>query len=105
MWSLGTGAVSWAVHKQKTVVTSSCEAKYMAAYESTQECIWLRMLLKGIGWDFTSTVTTLFCDNKLAIILSEDPTAHARVKHFNIKYHFIRERAQMGEILIKYVNH
>ncbi|KAG5729851.1 Copia protein [Termitomyces sp. T112] len=104
MWSLGTGAVSWAVHKQKTVATSSCEAKYMAAYESAQECIWLRMLLKGIGWDFTSMVTTLFCDNKSAIILSEDPTAHARVKHFDIKYHFIHERVQMGEMLIKYVN-
>ncbi|KAG5732162.1 hypothetical protein E4T56_gene5874 [Termitomyces sp. T112] len=35
----------------------------------------------------------------------EDLVSHARVKHFNIKYHFIRERAQMGEILIKYVNH
>lgn len=103
-WSLGTGAVSWSVQKQKTVATSSCEAKYMAAYESTQECIWLRMLLKGIGLDFTSNATTLFCDNKSAITLSEDPTAHARVKHFDVKYHFIRERAQLGEITIKYVN-
>lgn len=103
-WSLRTGTVSWSVQKQKTVATSSCEAEYMAAYESTQECIWLQMLLKGIGLDFTSTATTLFCNNKSAITLSEDPTAHARVKHFNVKYHFIRECAQMGEIIIKYVN-
>lgn len=76
----------------------------MAAYESTQECIWLRMLMKALGWDVSSKPTTMFCDNKVAIMLSEDPTAHARVKHFNIKYHFIRECAQMGEIIIKYIN-
>lgn len=44
-WSLGSGAISWSVRKQKTVATSSCEAEYMSAYESTQECIWLRMLM------------------------------------------------------------
>ncbi|KNZ76962.1 Copia protein [Termitomyces sp. J132] len=76
----------------------------MSVYESTQECIWLRMLLKAIGWDFTSNLMTMFCDNKAAILLSEDPTAHARVKHFDIKYHFIRERTHNGEIAIKYVN-
>lgn len=103
-WSLGTGAISWSVRKQKTVATSSCKVEYMAAYESTQECIWLRMLMKELGWDFTMKPTTLFCDNKAAITLSEDPMAHARVKHFDIKYHFIRERAQMGDIIIKYVN-
>lgn len=103
-WSLGTGAISWSVRKQKTVATSSCEAEYMAAYESTQECIWLRMLTKELGWDFTPKPTTIFCDNKAAILLSEDPTAHARVKHFDIKYHFIRERAQMGDIIVKYVH-
>ena len=66
-WSLGMGAISWSVKKQKTMATSSCEAEYMAAYEATQECIWLRILMKAIGWDFTETPTTLFCDNKAAI--------------------------------------
>ena len=103
-WSLGTGAVLWSVCKQKTVATSSCKAEYMAAYKSTQECIWLCMLLHEIGWDFTKKPTTLFCNNEVAISLSEDPTAHARVKHFNIKYHFICECARMGEITIKYIN-
>ncbi|KNZ77273.1 Copia protein [Termitomyces sp. J132] len=83
---------------------SSCEAEYMAAYESAQECIWLRALLQAIGWDFTTNATTMFCDNKAAISLSEDPATHAQVKHFNIKYHFLCERAQTGKIIIKYVN-
>ena len=60
--------------------------------------------MKAIGWDFTQKATTLFSDNKAAITLSEDPMAHARVKHFDIKYHFIHKRAQMGESIIKYIN-
>ena len=60
--------------------------------------------MKSLGWDFSLKPTTLFCDNKAAIMLSEDPTAHARVKHFDIKYHFIRECALLGKITIKYVH-
>jgi hypothetical protein len=103
MWSLGSGAVSWAARKQKTVAASSCEAEYMAGYEAAQECIWLRALLKDIGHDITQDATTLLCDNNAAINLSEDPLLHARVKHVDIKYHFLRERVQSGEIAIRYI--
>lgn len=47
------------------------------------------MLMKSLGWDFSLKLTTLFCNNKATIMLSEDPTMHTRVKHFDIKYHFI----------------
>ncbi|KNZ81024.1 Copia protein, partial [Termitomyces sp. J132] len=103
-WSLGSGAVSWAARKQKTVAASSCEAEYMAAFESAQECIWLRALLKGIDHDITDKPTPILCDNNAAIKLSEDPTLHSRVKHVDIKYHFLRERAQSNEICIRYIN-
>lgn len=92
MWSLGMGAVSWSVRKQKTVATSLCKAEYMVAYELMQECIWLWTLMNAIEREhMTAKPTTLFCDNKAAIVLSEDPTSHTRVKHFDIKYHFIQE--------------
>jgi hypothetical protein len=76
----------------------------MAGYEAAQECIWLRALLKDIGHDVTQKATTLLCDNNAAINLSEDPMLHARVKHVDIKYHFLRERVQSGEIAIRYVH-
>ncbi|GLB40854.1 putative mitochondrial protein [Lyophyllum shimeji] len=103
-WNLGSGTVSWAARKQKTVAASSCEAEYMAAFEAAQECIWLRALLKGIDHDTSHSPTTILCDNNSAINLSEDPLLHSRVKHVDIKYHFLRERVQSGEIAIKYVN-
>lgn len=60
--------------------------------------------MKAIGWDLTDKPTTLFCNNKAAIFLFKDTTAHTCMKHFDIKYHFLCEHANMGEIVIKYMN-
>ena len=102
-YSLGSGIISWQARKQKTVAASSCEAEYTAAFEASKECIWLRTLLDSI--DHTPTTpTTICCDNNTAINLSEDPTLHDRVKHIDIKHHFLRERVQSNEISLSYIN-
>ena len=62
----------------------------MAAFEAAQECIWLQTLLQTIGYTL-GDVTTIMCNNNAAINLSEDLMLHSRVKHVNIKYHFLRE--------------
>ncbi|RDB23169.1 Retrovirus-related Pol polyprotein from transposon TNT 1-94 [Hypsizygus marmoreus] len=103
VWCLGRGALSWHVQKQKTVAASSCEAEYVAAFEATKECIWLRALLLAIGFGQPDS-TTMLCDNNATIDLSEDPLLHARVKHIDIKFHFMRERVQSGEIQLRYIN-
>jgi transposase InsO family protein len=102
-FSLGSGVISWTSRKQKTVASSSCEAEYTAAFESSKEAIWLRMVLTSINLP-PSGPTTILCDNNAAINLSEDPSLHQRVKHVDIKYHFLRERVQSKEIKLSYVN-
>ena len=102
-FTLGSGLISWNARKQKTVATSSCEAEYTAAFEASKEAIWLRALLTAI--DFTPPLSTvILCDNNAAINLSEDPSLHQRVKHIDIKYHFLRERVHSNEISMAYVN-
>jgi hypothetical protein len=101
-FNLGSGAISWAAKKQKTVAASSCEAEYIAAYEASKEAIWLRALLTGIDLP-PSNPTTIMCDNDASINLSEDPMLHTRVKHIDINYHFLRERVQSKEISLSYV--
>ncbi|KNZ71737.1 Copia protein [Termitomyces sp. J132] len=76
----------------------------MAAFESTQECIWLCTLLKGIGYNVIAKPTPILCDNNAAIKLLEDPTLHSQVKHVDIKYHFLCECAQSNKISIHYIN-
>jgi hypothetical protein len=101
--SLGSGAVSWTARKQKVVATSSCEAEYIAAFETAKECIWLRTLLNSINHRQPNH-TIISCDNTATKTLSEDPLLHSRVKHVDIKYHFLRERVQSGDLRLTYIN-
>ena len=47
--------------------------------------------------------TVIHEDNQVAIALARNPVAHARTKHIDIHYHFIREGIQNGAIDLKYV--
>ena len=102
-YTLGSGVVSWQARKQKTMAASSCEAEYTAAFEASKEGIWLRTLLNSID-HATTAPTTICCDNNAAINLSEDPALHDRIKHLNIKHHFLCERVQSNEISLSYIN-
>ena len=43
------------------------------------------------------------CDNQGAIALAKDNKFHARTKHIDLRYHFIREAIEDGKIKVKYV--
>jgi hypothetical protein len=47
--------------------------------------------------------TQISADNRGALILTEDPSFHARSKHIDVQYHFTRERVEAGDITFKYV--
>ena len=47
---------------------------------------------------------TILCDNKGAIDLSKNPVQHARTKHIEIRYHFLRDNVQKGNISIEKVS-
>lgn len=44
----------------------------------------------------------IYCDNKSAIAIAENPVQHGRTKHINVKYHAIREAEKNGEVKLKY---
>jgi hypothetical protein len=98
----GSGAISWAARKQKTVAQSTCDSEYIAVSEAARECEWLRMLTTAIGLP-QAQPTSLLTDNNAALILSKDPRFHARAKHINTKWHFIRELTDNGSIQVDYV--
>jgi hypothetical protein len=97
VFTLGGGAITWSSKKQPTVVTSSTEGEYMASCHATKEAIWLRTLLKLIGFGQT-VATTIYCDNESAIMLTKDPSFHARTKHIDIQHHFVREHIESGDV-------
>jgi hypothetical protein len=95
------GAVSWSSRKQELVTLSTAEAEYVAATHAAKECIWLRRLT-GELFPSLHTQTTLFCDNQAALKLATDDNYHARTKHIDIRFHFIRQVIASGAIKMVY---
>ena len=96
------GAVSWRARNQPTVATSSTEAEYRAAYEATQEVIWLRRLLTSFGYP-QQNLTILNCDNQGCIVLAKNPLFQSRSKHFDTKFHWIRDKVNDETIKVVYI--
>ena len=46
----------------------------------------------------------ILCDNMSSIYLARKPVFHARTKHIEVHYHFIRERVQTGEINLQHIS-
>jgi len=65
------------------------EAEYVAATEACKEAIWLSRLLGDLG--VTTDTLVLHNDSMSAIQLAQNPVFHAKTKHIEVKYHFIRE--------------
>ena len=99
---LGSSYISWLSKKQPTVVTSSCEAEYRAAFIATIECVWLRRLAidLGVGQDAS---TTIYTDSQSALVVARNLMFHACSKHIKVHYHYVRERLSAGEIRLAYV--
>jgi hypothetical protein len=46
----------------------------------------------------------IYCDNISSILLANNPVYHARTKHIDVHYHFIREKVLAKEIDLIHVN-
>ena len=63
--------------KQKVVALSSVEAEFRGMTKGLCELLWLRRLLMEIGFG-PNMETNIFCDNKAAIDISQNPVQHDR---------------------------
>lgn len=82
---------------------SSCEAEFMAATAAACQAIWLRKMLSQVIGAYVEPVV-LYIDNRSALDLAKNPVFHGRSKHIDIRYHFIRECVENGEIIVKHVS-
>lgn len=102
VFMLSDSAISWNSRKQPTVALSTTEAEYMALSAASQEAIWLRNLHMEL-FECTNEVH-LFCDSGSALELARNDMYHARTKHINIKFHFIRESIKNNIVRVSYIN-
>ncbi|CAL9028013.1 unnamed protein product [Prunus brigantina] len=97
------GTISWCSKRQPTVSLSTTEAEYRAAAMAAQEITWLTQLMNDLHQMVDYSVP-LYCDNQSAVRLAENPVFHARTKHVEIHYHFIREKVLQEEIEMRHIN-
>ena len=65
------------------------QAEYIATSKACKKAIWLAQLVEDLG--IFVEVPTLHCDSQSAILLAKNLVFHAKTKHIEVKYHFIRE--------------
>lgn len=46
----------------------------------------------------------MFCENMSDIAMTKNLVLHARLKHIELMYHFIRNLVKEGEIELKFIN-
>ena len=88
--------------KQKVVALSTCEAEYVAAAIVVCQVVWLHRLL-GELTGAEAHPPALMVDNQPAIALAKNPVLHDRSKHIDVKFHFLRDCVDRGQIVIEFV--
>jgi len=67
----------------------------VALSAATQEAVWLKRLLSDIKAT-SKTPTIIREDNEGAISITRNLISHARIKHRDIKFHYVREAIHDG---------
>ena len=101
-FSLGSTVIAWRSRKQTSVVLSTMEAEYIAAYAANGEVVWLCKMLSGL-FDLQLEATSIYCDNQNCIKLSENPVFHDKSKQIEIKYQYIRDLVEKGAVELHYI--
>ena len=81
---------------------SNAEAEFRGIAKGITEVIWLKKLLSELHFP-QKKACKLFCDNKEAISISENPVQHDQTKHVEIDRHFIKEKLEKKIISLPFV--
>ena len=87
------GAISWKSVKQSIVASSTTAAEFVACYEASNQGIWLRNFVTRLRiMDGIERPLKLFCDNKSAVLYSNNNKSSTKSKFIDIKFLVVKER-------------
>lgn len=92
--------VSWCTKKQLSVSLSSTEAEYIALSVAITEGCWLKYLLNDFGYEM---MIDIFEDNQSVIKIAQNNESNKRLKHLDIRYHFIVEKVTNKKVRLNYI--
>lgn len=98
---MDNAAVAWLSKKQPIVTLSTTEAEYVSASVCACQAVWFKRILEELGHHILGG-TTIWCDNTSTIKLSKNQVFHGRCKHIGVRFHFLRELVNNGEISLEH---
>lgn len=102
LFKLHGATVCWSTRKQSTVSLSSTEAECSALADAACEAIWIQKVLGELGVQ-EGQPPLLYEDNQSTIAIMESAGPSKRLKHTDVKLHFVRECVAMKKLEVRYV--
>jgi hypothetical protein len=91
------GPVSWKSTTQRRISTSTGEAEYVSTCESGKQARWMYSWYTEVDQSFDLPII-IYCDNDAAVTATQNTSGHSKLKHVDIKIHWIREAVKLGFI-------
>ena len=99
---LGNNLVSWMSKKQNLVSLPTVKAKYIAAGSCCTQLLRMKKSLHDYG--IPQDTMCVFYDNTSAINLSKNLVHHSKLKHTEIRYHFIRDLMEDKVMCLEFIH-
>nr|GEV62611.1 hypothetical protein [Tanacetum cinerariifolium] len=102
---LNGGVVDWKSAKQSIFPSSSAEAKYIAAFDTFKEAVWVRKFIYGLGVVPTiEEPISMYYDNARAIAIANESGIIKGARHFHAKVHYLHEVIEYDDVKLEKVH-
>jgi len=78
--------------------------EFVVCYKASNHGIWLKIFVIGLQIvEGIKRALKLYCDNKSAVLYSNNDRSSTKSKHIDIKFLVVKERVQSGQISIEHL--
>ena len=94
--------MSWHCTLHAIVALLMTETEYMVLTDAVKEAIWLQGLMNDLGLE--QDFLKVNFDRMSAIYLAKNQLYHARTKHIDVRYYFVRDILEDCDIELKKIH-